>query len=134
MIAPALSPTATLKAVLLAVLLSAVLLAGLGLVGYVVYLRWQASKAEAAVATAVIAQGNADSANAGAANATTTRAAIDAATVDLRITTEQSARRIENASPVDPGHPADPAILFELELAEDQARAAADRLQRKSSR
>ena len=95
-------------------------------------------RAQDAAAAAKTAQGNADSANAGAENATATRASIDAGTITVRVETEESARRIESyayhPAPAADLAPVDPDVLRELEAAERQARAAADRLQRARTR
>lgn len=87
-------------------------------------------------AAAEQAQANAVSANAGAANATETRQKVDVVISTVPAKAEASAQRIEareTPSAADAG-PVDPYILRELEDAEAEARAAADRLQRKGTR
>lgn len=95
-------------------------------------------EAETARGAATTAQANANSANAGAMNATQTRTNIDAGTFTVRVATEQSAQRIESYvdRPIAPADldPIDPDVMRELEGAEDRARAAANRLQRKGAR
>lgn len=110
----------------------------LGLGGYVWWLQHQASKVPELRAAAQTAQANAESANAGATNATATRAAMDTAGIDIRLHTDDSARRIEDHEQADDAGRADaepdPDVLRELADAQARARAAANRLQRKKPR
>lgn len=100
------------------------------------YWKWKAdrleTRAENAEAVAATATVNAENANGSAANATATRAGMDGQTIEIRVRTEDAARRIETHVPTDVDAdgavPAD--ILRELESAHDRAGAAADRLQR----
>ena len=103
--------------------------------------KWKAERAEdradVAEANAAVAQGNAISANAGAENATITRGNMDAGSLNIRFITDQAATRAENhddSNPVgdDGALPAD--LVRELDEADDRARAAANRLQRKNAR
>ena len=118
----------------------AIVLAALGLLGWAGFQSWRAgSWKEAAkhnAEAAQAAQANAASANAGAANATATRAAVDATTTAAREAAAPSVERIlRNDTPTaaTPGPvPAD--IVRELAEGERRARAAADRLRRKSPR
>jgi hypothetical protein len=104
------------------------------------YWQWKAdrmeTRAENAEAIAGVATANANNANGAASNASTTRGNMDGQTVEVRIHTDDAARRAESYVPndldsVDGGVPAD--IVRELENAHDRARSAADRLQRKGA-
>lgn len=103
--------------------------------------KWKAQRAEdradVAEANAEVAQGNAISANAGAENATVTRGNMDAGSLNIRFITDQAATRAENhddSNPVRDDGALPDDLVRELDEADDRARAAANRLQRKGSR
>lgn len=98
---------------------------------------WKSQKAKADAARAgERAQAAAADANAGAAlNSTATRAAMDSAIIEVRVTSDQAARKIEDAKysvGADGALPDD--LVRELEAASGRAAAAGDRLQRKGAR
>lgn len=72
---------------------------------------------------------------AAAANASATRAAVDSAIIQVRVTTDQTAARIEDAKhSVGPDGALPDDILRELDAATRRATAAGDRLQRTGAR
>lgn len=100
---------------------------------------WRANvaneRADRAEATAQVATRNAENANAGAANATATRQALDTQRVQISVTTEQSAQRVENGKAlVDDSGDLDADLVRELDAARTRAGTAANRLQRAGSR
>lgn len=129
------NPIDAAKAIVRTVLWGLLVLIFLVALGYAAYLHWRAGQAADAIAAANTALANAASGDVGAANATTTRASMDSATIDLRVTTEAAAGRIEHAShPADDQPGAGDDVVRELEDAEGGYRAAADRLQRARGR
>lgn len=104
------------------------------------YWKWQAGRAndraDVAEENAATAQGNADRANGSAENATFTRQRMDDGKLDITVTTTQAAERAEKYDPtIDPDYDGgvSPDLVRELEAAQDRARAAKNRLQRKGA-
>lgn len=104
------------------------------------YWKWQANRAndraDVAEENAATAQGNADRANGAAGNATLTRQNMDRGKLDITVTTNAAAARAEKYDPTnDPDYDGgvSPELVRELEAAQNRARAASDRLQRKGA-
>lgn len=122
-----------------------VLVAILGLVGYVgfgivsgKFWHWRTNvaneRADRAEAVAEMQTRNAVNASGAAENASLTRGNMDRDRIEITLKTEQAAVRAENATTTasdDGGLP--PDLLRELEAARNDARSAADRLQRTRS-
>ena len=121
------------------VLLVLLVITGVGIMGQQFWLRRQAAQVPALKQDVKTAVENTKSADQGAANATETRAKSDAQVVVIREQVQTVKERIEtnakrHVDDVGSLDPLDRDSLQELSSAENRARAAADRLQRKGSR